>query len=111
MHDLGEHALKDISARVHLYELVVEGLPSDFPPIRTLDAHPSNMPPSPTALVGREQEVTRLVTALQSQGTRLITLRGPGGTGKTGSPWGSHNGQSGAKQALETELRKYSYLF
>jgi len=83
LHDLGEHALKDISARVHLYELVIEGLRSDFPPIRTLDAHPTNLPPSPTALFGREQEVTRLATVLQNDGTRLITLTGPGGTGKT----------------------------
>ena len=83
LHDLGEHALKDISSRVHLYELEIDGLRSDFPPIRTLDAHPTNLPPSPTALVGREQEVTRLATFLQSDGTRLITLTGPGGTGKT----------------------------
>ena len=41
LHDLGEHALKDISSRVHLHELVIEGLPSDFPPIKTLDAHPT----------------------------------------------------------------------
>jgi len=83
LHDLGEHALKDISARMHLYELVIEGLPSDFPPIRTLDAHPTNLPPLPTALIGREQEVARIVAALQSDGRRLITLTGPGGTGKT----------------------------
>jgi len=83
LHHLGEHALKDISSRVHLYELVIEGLPSDFPPVRTLDAHPTNLPPSPTALIGRQDDVTKLATALQDDGRRLITLTGPGGTGKT----------------------------
>ncbi len=83
LHPLGDHALKDIDERIALHQVVAPGLRSDFPPIRTLDAHPTNMPPFPTALVGRDEEVTRLAISLRDDGTRLVTLTGPGGTGKT----------------------------
>ncbi|MGI8519649.1 MAG: ATP-binding protein, partial [Actinomycetota bacterium] len=80
---LGDHTLKDIAERVALHQVVAPGLREDFPALRTVGSHPTNLPPFPTALVGREQEVTRLATDLQNDGTRLITLTGPGGTGKT----------------------------
>jgi hypothetical protein len=54
--DLGEHALKDISSRVRLHQLEITGLRSDFPPPRTLDAHPSNLLPQSTPLVEVEQK-------------------------------------------------------
>ena len=74
--DLGEHRLKDLTGAERLFQLG-EG---DFPPLRTLDA--TNLPVVSMPLVGRKQELEELV-ALLSDGTRLLTLTGPGGTGKT----------------------------
>jgi predicted ATPase/class 3 adenylate cyclase len=79
--DLGRHRLKDIEHPEHLYDLVIEGLRSEFPAVRTLDARPTNLPPQRTSFVGRNREVAE-VTSLLAQ-TRLLTLTGPGGTGKT----------------------------
>jgi predicted ATPase/class 3 adenylate cyclase len=76
MHDLGEHRLKDLIGAERLFQLG-EG---DFPPLRTLGA--TNLPIVSIPLVGREQELDELVATL-SDGTRLLTLTGPGGTGKT----------------------------
>jgi predicted ATPase/class 3 adenylate cyclase len=78
--ELGEHRLKDLEHPQHLYDLVIEGLPADFPPIRTL-AVPSNLPQERTSFVGRGKEIEE-VTGLIDQ-NRLVTLTGPGGTGKT----------------------------
>jgi predicted ATPase/class 3 adenylate cyclase len=77
---LGAHRLKDLDRREHLYDLVIDGLPVDFPPPRTLEV-PSNLPAELTSFVGREGEVHRVKQLLSS--TRLLTLSGPGGTGKT----------------------------
>ncbi|MET0939473.1 MAG: adenylate/guanylate cyclase domain-containing protein, partial [Gaiellaceae bacterium] len=74
--DLGEHRLKDLVHAERLYQLG----DGDFPPLRTLDA--TNLPLASSPLVGREREVEELV-AMLSNGTRLLTLTGPGGTGKT----------------------------
>jgi hypothetical protein len=74
--DLGEHRLKDLVHAERLYQLG----DGDFPPLRTLDA--TNLPLAASPLVGREREVEELV-AMLSNGTRLLTLTGPGGTGKT----------------------------
>ena len=79
--DLGRHRLKDIERPEHLYNLVIAGLPAEFPAIRTLDARPTNLPPQRTSFIGREREVAE-VTSLLAE-TRLLTLTGPGGTGKT----------------------------
>ena len=76
LRELGEHRLKDMIEAERLYQLG-EG---DFPPLRTLDA--TNLPIASTALLGREHELEELV-ALLSDGTRLLTITGPGGTGKT----------------------------
>ncbi|HEX2025605.1 MAG TPA: AAA family ATPase, partial [Actinomycetota bacterium] len=65
----------------HLFDLAIEGLPGDFPPPRTLDARPNNLPAELTSFVGRDDEIPRVVDLLGS--TRLLTLTGPGGTGKT----------------------------
>jgi predicted ATPase/class 3 adenylate cyclase len=81
LRDLGDHRLKDIARPEHLYHLVIEGLPADFPPPRTLDARPNNLPLQLTSFVGREAEMAE-VRRLLSQ-TRLLTLTGAGGTGKT----------------------------
>jgi predicted ATPase/class 3 adenylate cyclase len=80
LRDVGEHRLKDISHQVHLYQLEGEGLPDQFPPPRTLSRRADNLPPPLTSFIGRD-EVTEGKRLLA--GTRLLTLTGPGGTGKT----------------------------
>lgn len=81
LRDLGPHRLKDIDEPEHLYQLVIEGLSADFPPIRTLDARQTNLPAARTSFVGRRRELAELLELIGS--TRLLTLTGPGGTGKT----------------------------
>jgi len=80
LRDLGEHRLKDLDRPERLVQLVVSGLQEDFPSPRTLET-PSNLPPQMTTFVGRLREAEE-VAALARQG-RLVTLIGPGGTGKT----------------------------
>jgi predicted ATPase/class 3 adenylate cyclase len=79
--DLGDHRLKDIAHPEQLFDLVIEGLPSDFPPLKTLDARPNNLPLQLTSFIGREDEIDEVVKLLDDH--RLVTLTGPGGTGKT----------------------------
>ena len=81
--DLGEHRLKDLVRPEHVFQLVVPGLPADFPPLKTLEAYPHNLPLQPTPLIGREHDVAAATTMLGSDDVRLLTLTGPGGTGKT----------------------------
>ncbi|HEX9236931.1 MAG TPA: AAA family ATPase, partial [Actinomycetota bacterium] len=81
LRDLGEYRLKDIVHPEHLHDLVIEGLPADFPPPRTPDARPNNLPAQLTSFVGREGEIAEVSQILAR--TRLLTLTGAGGTGKT----------------------------
>ena len=83
LRDLGEHHLKDLFRPERVYQLLVPGLPSEFPPLRTLESRPNNLPMQPTLLVGREREVAEVCERLRGEGVRLLTLTGPGGTGKT----------------------------
>jgi predicted ATPase/class 3 adenylate cyclase len=83
LRDLGAHRLKDLAQPEHLYQLDVWGLPVDFPPVRSLDARPNNLPTPPTLLLGREREVEQLVGLLRREDVRLVTLTGAGGSGKT----------------------------
>lgn len=78
---LGEHHLKDLSAAESLFQIDAESLPTDFPPIKTVDPVKSRLPKELTSFVGREKEVEGIVRHLAK--TRLLTLTGPGGTGKT----------------------------
>ena len=80
--DLGAHRLKDITEPQRLWQLVVPGMPSDFPPLRSLGA-PGSLPAAPSPLIGREDELTAVVSLLSPGRQRLVTLTGPGGTGKT----------------------------
>ena len=79
--DLGEHRLKDLNLPIRLFDLVIEGLPADFLPPRTLDARPGNLPAQLTSFVGRERETAEARRLLGR--TRLLTLTGAGGTGKS----------------------------
>jgi predicted ATPase/class 3 adenylate cyclase/DNA-binding NarL/FixJ family response regulator len=81
--DLGVHRLKDLSRPEQIFQLVAPNLPTDFPALRTLDAYPANLPIQPTALIGREQELATVGDLLRRANVRLVTLTGPGGTGKT----------------------------
>ncbi len=81
LRDLGEHRLKDLRAPERLAQLVIDGVPDEFPPLRSLDARPNNLPTQLTTFVGRDKELGEAVALLA--GTRLLSLTGPGGTGKT----------------------------
>jgi predicted ATPase/class 3 adenylate cyclase len=83
LRDLGSHRLKDLSLPEQIFQLVCAGLPADFPPLQTLSAHRMNLPAQPTALIGREREILEVVRLLRQTDIRLVTLTGPGGTGKT----------------------------
>lgn len=79
--DLGEHRLKDILHPEHLYQLSDPQLPSDFPPLHSLEILPHNLPIQLTSFVGRENELLEIKAMLEK--ARLVTLTGSGGTGKT----------------------------
>ena len=81
LREMGEHRLKDLSRPERIWDLVVKGIASDFPPLRTLNAVPNNLPMQLTSFLGREREIAE-GRQLLIEG-RLLTLTGPGGTGKT----------------------------
>jgi len=81
--DLGEHRLKDLSQPQRLHQLVGEGLPTDLPPLKTLENRPTNLPVQATPLVGRTRELRDLAALLAREDVRLVTLTGFGGAGKT----------------------------
>ncbi len=95
LRDLGEHRLKDLVRPEHIFQLVAPGLQSSFLPIKTLDTFPNNLPVRLTSFVGREKEIAQIkllvvsgssspvYTGFSSGQARLVTLTGPGGTGKT----------------------------
>ncbi|MDQ3617006.1 MAG: tetratricopeptide repeat protein [Actinomycetota bacterium] len=80
--DLGHHRLKDLEKPEHILQLVVEGLPDSFPPLKSLQP-PSNVPRHVGAVVGRERELRELAATLLGPDLRLVTVTGAGGTGKT----------------------------
>jgi predicted ATPase/class 3 adenylate cyclase len=83
LRDLGEHYLKDLERPITLYQLVIAGLSADFPPLKTRDNRFDSLPVQPTPLIGREHEVATLGQLLRREEVHLVTLTGPGGTGKT----------------------------
>jgi predicted ATPase/class 3 adenylate cyclase len=83
LRDMGEHRLKDLARPEHVFQLVAPDLPADFVPLKTLDTHPNNLPAQLTPLIGREKEVEAGCKLLLRDDIRLVTLTGPGGTGKT----------------------------
>ncbi len=80
LRDLGEYRLRDLDRPERLSQLIVDGLPQEFPALRTLDA-PTNLPVQMTDFIGRNREIHDIAELVH--GSRLLTLTGPGGTGKT----------------------------
>ena len=81
--DLGPHRLKDLGWPEQIYQLLVPGLPTFFPPLRTADQGGHGLPVPTTSLIGREGETAALLALLRRPEIRLVTLTGPGGVGKT----------------------------
>jgi predicted ATPase/class 3 adenylate cyclase len=79
--DLGEHLLRDLSRREHVFQVEAPGLGSGFPPLRSPDVLPGNLPVQPTSFVGRSEEVRKVGEALGR--AHLVTVTGVGGVGKT----------------------------
>src|SRR5918996_1323509 len=79
--DLGTHRLKDIHHAERLFDLAIERLQAEFPPPRTLDARPNNLPHQLTTFIGRREAIDETEQLLSDH--RLVTLTGPGGSGKT----------------------------
>ena len=77
------HRLKDLTEPEHLYQVIHEGLRSDFPAPRTLDGRANNLPQQATEFLGRADELEAIHLMLESPTTRLLTITGPGGAGKT----------------------------
>ena len=81
--DLGEHRLKDLQRPENVFQLLHPELPADFPPIASLNRLPNNLPSQPTVFVGRGAQLDEIKGLLSADAVRLLTLTGPGGTGKT----------------------------
>lgn len=81
LRDLDAHRLKDLARPEHIYQVSAPDLPSEFPPLKNLDSRANNLPIQLTSFIGREQEMARTKALLGA--TRLLTLTGAGGTGKT----------------------------
>ncbi|MEA2508589.1 MAG: hypothetical protein QOG21_671 [Actinomycetota bacterium] len=80
--DLGRHRLKDLKEPEHLFQVVGDDLASSFPPIQSLET-PSNLPALTSSFVGRARELEEVQALLRRADVRLVTLIGPGGTGKS----------------------------
>jgi predicted ATPase/class 3 adenylate cyclase len=80
---LGEHRLKDLLRPEGVYQLFTPDLPAAFPALKTLDTQPNNLPRQTTDFIGREKEVAAVSVLVRRAGSSLVTLTGPGGTGKT----------------------------
>lgn len=81
LRDLGTHRLKDLSEPERVYQACARGLRDDFPTLRSEENTPNNLPLQLTRLLGREAESKTVRTLLGK--TRLVTLAGAGGIGKT----------------------------
>jgi predicted ATPase/class 3 adenylate cyclase len=81
LRDLGEHHLRDLARPEYVYQLLAPGLQSEFPPLRSLDALPNNLPRQLTSFIGRDAEVAEITALLEAH--PLVTLVGSGGIGKT----------------------------
>ncbi len=78
---LGSHRLKDLQRPEHVFQLIHPDLPADFPTLKSLNAHPHNLPVQLTSFIGRQEEIDEINGLLAS--ARLVTVVGAGGSGKT----------------------------
>ncbi len=83
LRDLGRHQLKDLQHPEHLFQVIIPDLPSEFPPLKTRTGVPNNLPAQPNEIIGREEEAETVRQLLLRERVRVVTLTGPGGTGKT----------------------------
>ncbi|HEX9016290.1 MAG TPA: adenylate/guanylate cyclase domain-containing protein, partial [Chloroflexota bacterium] len=83
LRDLGERRLKDLSQPEHIYQAYLQDLPADFPPLKTIDSRPNNLPAQTTLFIGRERELDAIRQRMSRQEVRVLTLIGPGGIGKS----------------------------
>ncbi|HMA36721.1 MAG TPA: tetratricopeptide repeat protein [Chloroflexia bacterium] len=83
LRDLGERRLKDLIGPMPVWQIVTPDLPSEFPPLKTLDARPNNLPIQPTPFLGREAELASAQGLLHRPDLALLTFTGPPGSGKT----------------------------
>lgn len=81
LRDLGQHGLKDLTRPEQVFQVDIDGLANAFPPLKSLEATPNNLPIQLTDFVGREGELEDLELALGE--SRLVTILAPGGAGKT----------------------------
>jgi predicted ATPase/class 3 adenylate cyclase len=81
LNDLGMHRLRDLARSEQVFQLLHLGLPSEFPPLQSLDHLPNNLPRQLTSFIGREKESAEVATLLSK--TSLLTFTGSGGCGKT----------------------------
>ncbi|HSL46763.1 MAG TPA: adenylate/guanylate cyclase domain-containing protein [Anaerolineales bacterium] len=81
LRNMGAREFAGVPSAVHIFQVVAPDLPTEFPPLRTLDHLPNNLPAQLTSFVGREKELADVRRLLNN--THLLTLIGPGGTGKT----------------------------
>jgi predicted ATPase/class 3 adenylate cyclase len=79
--DLGARRLRDLSEPLPIFQVCAEGLCAEFPPLRTMDTVPGNLPAAATSFLGREVQIGAIADALHEH--RLVTLVGVGGVGKT----------------------------
>ena len=91
--DLGQHRLRDLAHPERIYQLLIESLPENYPPLKTLDVQPNNLPVQLTSFIGRQRELSEVIRLLAA--THLLTLTGPGGTGKSRLISASRGGSAG----------------
>src|SRR5215213_3343573 len=80
---LGHHALRGLDQPEEVFQVVAPGLPERFPDLRSLPHHPTNLMAPPTPLIGRDREMATVTRLYENSAARLVSLTGPGGTGKT----------------------------
>jgi predicted ATPase/class 3 adenylate cyclase/Tfp pilus assembly protein PilF len=82
--DLGVHQLHDLGEPQQIFGLMHPDLVvREFPPLRSMSAHPHNLPAQPTPFIGRDKEFKEVVSIVENPSCRLINIVGPGGVGKT----------------------------